>query len=94
MSFPDKLQRTLVRLGDDPQRSVRLFLIGLGLFIVSVAGLYFGAATWMWIQIPAALVMLTGIGFALKGYVGILANRLAFFRHQANENKKKFKNIK
>ncbi len=93
MAFPDKLQRTLVRLGSDPQRSVRLFLIGLGFFIVSVAGFYLGAATIMRIQIPAALLMLVGIGFAIKGYIGIFANRIAFFRNQSHENKQKYKHL-
>ncbi len=93
MNKPDKLQRTLVRLGQDPSQSVRFFIIGLVTFVIGVAGLYLGASTWMWWQIPAIIIMIIGTGFALKGYIGIVANRLAFFRHQAKLNKEKYKHL-
>lgn len=93
MAKPDKLQRTLVRWGENPKRSVRFFIIGLCLFVLGVVGLYLGANVWIWWQIPAVAIMFAGVLITLKGYLGIVANRLAFFRHQAQLNKEKFKHL-
>ncbi|GAB3000920.1 hypothetical protein [Psychrosphaera aestuarii] len=93
MNKPDKLQRILVRRGENPQRSVRFFLAGLFCFVLGIAGLYLGASAWIWWQIPGIALMIIGVLVTLYGYVGIVANRLAFFRHQAQLNKEKYKHL-
>lgn len=98
---PDKLQRILVSWGDNPKRSVRFFVTGLFLFFLGLVIVYVGAALsvsthyteWVWIQIPGIVVMVVGVAVALKGYVGIFCNRLAFFRHQSKVNREKYKHL-
>lgn len=91
---PDKLQRILVRLGENPKRSVRFFIAGALLFFLGLMIVYVGSAQWVWVQIPGVLLMVIGFVIAARGYVGIFANRVAFFRHQAKLNKEKYKHIK
>lgn len=91
---PDKLQRILVRLGENPKRSVRFFIAGLVMFFMGLTVIYFGAATYVWLQIPGLIVLVIGLLLSLKGYIGIFCNRLAFFRHQSKLNREKYKHIK
>ena len=67
----------LFKLGSDPVKSWADFRIGLVIFVVGVALIYAGAAFWMWFQIPGIICLAAGIFFALKGYVGIFANRFS-----------------
>ena len=93
MQKPDKLQRTLVRMGSDPKRSVRFFIAGVLTFFLGLVALYMGANVWIWWQIPGLLLLVIGVVTALKGYLGIVANRIAFFRHQAQLNREKYKHL-
>ena len=65
----------LEKLGQDPQRSLSLFLRGLGLFVLSVLciGLgYFYHHLW---QIPGLILLVIACLIAAWGYLGIFANR-------------------
>ena len=66
----------LEKLGQDPKRSLTLFMRGLGLFVIG-AGLialgYFSQPLW---QIPGLVLLGLGILFAAWGYLGIFSNRL------------------
>jgi len=90
----DKLQQFLLKQGSDPKKSARTFSIGLVTFLFSIALLYLGIDLHFSVQIIALVVMVVAITIAAKGYIGIVSNRIAFFRHQAFKNKQKYKNIK
>ena len=90
----DKLQDFLLKQGSNPQKSVRTFSIGLLAFLLSIGLLYLGIDTHHWVQIVALVIMVIAIALAVKGYIGIVSNRIAFFRHQAYKNREKFRNIK
>lgn len=90
----DKLQEFLLKQGSDPQKSVKTFSVGLVAFLVSIGLLYLGIDMHHSVQIVALVIMVMAIGVAVKGYIGIVSNRIAFFRHQAYKNRQKYKNIK
>ncbi|MBU2919645.1 MAG: hypothetical protein ACJAZB_001936 [Psychrosphaera sp.] len=90
----DKLQKFLVKQGSNPQQSVQHFLIGLVLFLIGVGLIYLGIDQPTFVQILGLTVICISFVFAVRGYIGIVANRIAFFRHQAKLNRDKYKNIK
>lgn len=65
------------RLGNNPHISWARFKKGLGLFVTGVVLLYAGAAFWIWLQIPATIILALGFVVAAYGYLGIFANRFA-----------------
>lgn len=90
----DKLQRILLKLGSDPKRSSKWFFLGLLLFLAALILIYLGAATYPLLQLVGLLLMVLACASALRGYIGILANRLAYFRHNAAKNRQKYKHLK
>lgn len=90
----DKLQNFLVKQGSNPQKSVKQFIIGLVLFLVGVALVYIGIGLPSFVQILGLTIICIAFIFAIRGYIGIVSNRIAFYRHQAKVNKERFKNIK
>lgn len=90
----DKLQKTLLKLGSEPQLSLRRFFIGLALFAVSICLIYFGVTHSHWFQIIGLGLMGFAFVLALYGYLGILSNRLAAFRHHSYKNRQKYRHIK
>lgn len=90
----DKLQKFLVKQGSNPQLSVQQFFIGLVLFVIGVALVYLGINLPPFVQILGISVICIAFIFAVRGYIGIISNRIAFFRHQAKLNKEKYKHIK
>lgn len=90
----DKLQQFLLKQGRDPKKSVRTFTLGLLGFLLSIGLLYLGIDMHHSVQIVALVIMVMAIALATKGYIGIVSNRIAFFRHQAFKHKQKYKNIK
>lgn len=90
----DRLQKFLVKQGSNPQLSVQHFLIGLVLFLMGVGLIYIGIDLPPFVQILGLSVICISFVFAVRGYIGIISNRIAFFRHQAKLNKDKYKHIK
>ena len=90
----DKLQNFLVKQGSNPQKSVKQFIIGLVLFLIGVGLVYIGISLPSLVQILGLTIICIAFIFAIKGYIGIVSNRIAFFRHQAKLNKEKYKHIK
>lgn len=90
----DKLQTFLLNKGSNPKKSTKFFMIGLMLFLAGVLLIYMGTVFHVILQIIGLIILIPAIFFAGKGYIGIISNRLAFFRHQAHKNKQRFKNIK
>lgn len=89
----DKLQNWLLKYGSTPQRSVKLFIAGLLQFFAGLILIYLALSTVIWLQVLGILILVSGVAFALRGYLGILANRLAFFRHQSYQNRQKYKHL-
>lgn len=52
------------------------FIQGLMQFVAGSLLLFAGYLWWIWLQVPAALLMLSGAAFAIYGYTGILRFRL------------------
>lgn len=90
----DKLQDFLLKYGSDPQTSAKWFGVGIFLFFAGMIGIYLSVNAATWISVVSFTVLVIGVLIALKGYVGILFNRLAYFRHNAAKNKEKYKHIK
>lgn len=66
----------LEKLGQDPQHSMKIFMRGLGLFVIGalfVALGYYRHHLW---QIPGLVLLVGGCLVAAWGYLGIFANRL------------------
>lgn len=66
----------LEKLGQDPQRSMKRFLSGLGLFVIGLALIFLGLyQSHIW-QIIGLVILACGCLFAIYGYIGMFANRL------------------
>lgn len=89
----DKLQDFLLKQGSDPKASVRSFILGLTVFAISIGLLYLGIDMHYSVQVVALTLLVISIAIATKGYIGIVSNRIAFFRHQAYKNKQKYKHL-
>ncbi|WP_018691354.1 hypothetical protein [Algicola sagamiensis] len=71
------LKPLIYRLGANPKRSLKVFLIGLLLFAVGAGAIvygYFHEAYW---QLLGLILLVPAIGLAAIGYLGIFANRFA-----------------
>ena len=90
----DKLQQFLLKKGGQPQRSVRQFIIGLVLFVLGISLLYLGIDLHYMVQVVGLTLITIALFISANGYIGIVANRLAYFRHQAYKNRQRFKNLK
>lgn len=70
------MNNLLAKLGKDPQRSLTIFLRGLGLFalgILFIALGYFYHHLW---QVIGIIILVLACITAAWGYLGIFANRL------------------
>ncbi|OUR60728.1 hypothetical protein A9Q74_12225 [Colwellia sp. 39_35_sub15_T18] len=69
------MNNLLAKLGQDPQRSLSLFLRGLGLFafgLMFIALGYFYHHLW---QVIGLVILAVACAIAAWGYIGIFANR-------------------
>jgi hypothetical protein len=66
----------LEKLGQDPQRSLTLFIRGLGLFAIGACLIFVGYYYHYFWQVIGIAFLAFGILFAVWGYTGIFANRL------------------
>jgi|TARA_B110000908_G_scaffold159194_1_gene201120 hypothetical protein len=76
----------LDKLGQNPQRSLRFFLFGIGLFLLSL--LFIGLGYYhhhLW-QIPGVILLVIACLITAWGYLGIFANRWLniLSRHKPN----------
>ena len=90
----DRIQNWLLKLGSSPQQSVKTFVFGLTIFASGMAIIYLALVTVLWLQIIGIVCIIIGLVVSARGYVGILANRIAYFRHQSFKNREKYKHIK
>lgn len=70
------MNKLLEYLGRDPQRSLALFLKGLGLFALGVGLIFLGVYSHHLWQIPGMFFLALGCIAAAWGYLGMFANRL------------------
>lgn len=85
------MNKILEKLGQNPQRSLTLFLRGLGLFIIGLifVGLgYFYHHLW---QIVGIAVLGISCLIAAWGYLGIFANRWLNILYKTQVKSKNFK---
>ena len=69
------MKKLLEKLGQDPQRSLTLFLRGLGLFVIGLAFIVLGYFYhYLW-QIVGIIILAVACLLAAWGYLGIFANR-------------------
>ena len=71
------LKSLIYKLGQNPTKSWAEFKLGLFVFVVGVVLIFAGARFWIWLQIPAILLLAAGFLIAGKGYIGIFSNRFA-----------------
>ena len=71
------LKPIIYRLGQDPKASLKRFLIGLGLFTISVAAIWYGYYQYHLLQLIGLLLLVPSLTMALWGYIGIFANRFS-----------------
>lgn len=79
----------LAKLGQDPKRSLSIFLRGLGLFILGlffIAIGYFNHHLW---QIIGLIIITFACLIAAWGYLGIFANRWFNIINKRKPNNKK-----
>jgi hypothetical protein len=71
------MKQLIFRLGSEPKISLKRFLIGLGLFVLSAALIGYGYFNHHFFQLAGLLVLPFALFFAIYGYLGIFANRFA-----------------
>ena len=70
------MKSLLEKLGQNPERSLSLFVRGLGLFAIGLGLIYIGKYHHHLWQIPGLFFLALGCIAAAWGYIGIFANRL------------------
>ncbi len=81
------MNNLLAKLGQDPKRSLTIFLRGLGLFAFGLLfiGLgYFYHHLW---QVIGIVVLAIACVLAIWGYIGIFANRWFYILNRSQINK-------
>ena len=77
----------LEKIGQDPQRSLVLFIRGLGLFAIGACFIFIGYYYHYFWQVIGIAFVAFGLLFAVWGYTGIFANRLLnIFEHRSNKS--------
>ncbi|NQY62685.1 MAG: hypothetical protein HRT38_02995 [Alteromonadaceae bacterium] len=71
------MKSLLEKLGQNPQRSLTIFLYGLGLFVVGLAFVYLGYYQHHLWQLVGIFFVGCGCLVSIWGYIGIFANRVA-----------------
>ncbi|GAA0854986.1 hypothetical protein [Aliiglaciecola litoralis] len=71
------MKNLFFRWGSNPHKSWADFKIGLGIFVLGVVLIYVGLQFWIFLQIPAVILLAVGFLIAAKGYLGIFANRFS-----------------
>ena len=83
------MNNLLAKLGQDPKRSLSIFLRGLGLFIFGMAFIvigYFNHHLW---QVVVLIIITCACLVAACGYLGIFANRWFYILNKSKPNNKK-----
>jgi len=85
------MKKILEKLGQNPQRSLTIFLRGLGLFVVGLAFVYLGYHQHHLWQIVGIVLVGLGCLVSIWGYIGIFSNRiLMILNRNKNRSNTKF----
>jgi hypothetical protein len=76
------------KLGQNPQRSLTVFLRGLGLFIIGLAFVAMGYFHHFWWQIVGIITLIFACLLAAWGYLGIFVNRWLNIRYRLKNTSK------
>lgn len=71
------IRNFIYKLGSNPKRSVKFFVVGLLLAALAGGFIALGYYRQHWYQIAGLIIALPAIGLMAYGYIGILANRFA-----------------
>jgi hypothetical protein len=83
------MNNLLAKLGQDPKRSLSIFLMGLGLFVIGLIFIAIGYFYhYIWQMLGICILVLACL-IAAWGYLGIFANRWFHILNQHNPNNKK-----
>lgn len=69
------MNKLLATLGQDPERSLSIFLRGIGLFICGLLFIAFGYFYHHLWQVVGLIILAIACAISLWGYIGIFANR-------------------
>jgi hypothetical protein len=72
----DKIINWFKRLANDPSRSWAFFKRGLGIFCSGAVVVLIGAKFAPIIQIPGLVLLAVGSVYSIRGYLGILLQRM------------------
>lgn len=83
------MYKILEKLGQNPQRSLSIFMRGLDLFVIGILFIFGGHYFHYYWQVIGVCFLVFAILFAVYGYIGMFANRLLhiFYRHKQNKLK-------
>ena len=82
------MNNLLAKLGQDPKRSLSIFLSGLGLFIIGLAFIAIGYFYHHFWQLLGLFILAIACTIAAWGYLGIFANRWFNILNKNSPNKK------
>jgi len=88
------MNNLLAKLGQDPKRSLSIFLRGLGLFILGLFFIAIGYFNHHFWQIAGLITITFACLIAAWGYLGIFANRWFNILNKHKLNKRKPSNKK
>ena len=72
-----RFKHFIYRLGSTPKLSLKRFLIGLCLFILSAAFIMYGYFKEPLYQLVGLTLLVPALFFAIYGYIGLFANRFS-----------------
>jgi hypothetical protein len=73
-----QIRHFMFKMGSQPDKSWRHFIVGLIIFAAGAGLIILGSqAAKHLFQLPGLLLLLVGGYFAVKGYIGIFANRFS-----------------
>lgn len=84
----DYIKRITYTLGNYPQQSLRMFFIGLGLFVSGLAVLWHNQDATNWLAKSGVVIIALAILIALVGWIGIFAHRASQVIHRAEQARK------
>lgn len=83
------MNNLLAKLGQDPKRSLSIFLSGLGLFTVGLVFIAIGYLYHHIWQMIGLFILAIACAFAIWGYLGLFANRWFHILNRNNPNNEK-----
>lgn len=72
-----RFKHSIYRLGSTPKLSLKRFLIGLCLFILSATFIIYGYFEEPLYQLAGLVLLAPALFFAIYGYIGLFANRFS-----------------